>query len=186
MDKSFDRMWARLPDVLKSDDIKKLFIGLGSIFDLLEKEQEPYIYTEVLSKLSGEMLDKYGFSYGVPRRNLSDKSYINKILIERAKSEFIPTLDNFINIIKKVTGYRVDVTEGWNLPIEQKAMLKLLVTIPVHSDRDLIFDLDRLYSCGVKTEYELKQEKNVVFEVIGEHNITGIRNLNKLYETIEE
>lgn len=178
---AFERMWSRLPDVLKSDDLKKLYIALGSIFDLLEKEQEPYIYTEVLDKLSGEMLDNYGISYGVNRGNLVDEGYKNKIRIEEAKNNFIPTLNPYIELIKLVTGYRVEAVEGWNLNPPQKALMKLFITIPAGSDTDLLFDLDSIYSCGVKTIWEVSQESYIPYELIGEHNKTGIRNINKDY-----
>lgn len=181
---AFDRMWSRLPDVLKSDDIKKLYIALGDIFDLLEVEQQPYIYTEVLSELKGDILDKYGMSYGVHRDSLGDKAYKEKIKIEREKSNFVPTLNNMINIIKSVTGYRVEATEGWNLVPPEKAMMKFAIIIPAYSDPNLLFDLDKLYSCGDKTIWEVKQEKSVPFEFIGTHNKTGITNIYKGYEVV--
>lgn len=178
---AFERMWSRLPDVLKSEDIKKLYMASGEIFDLLEVEQQPYIYTEVLSELKGDMLDKYGMSYGVHRGNLIDEGYVNKIKIERAKSDFIPTLNNFIDIIKFVTGYRVEAYEGWLLNPPEKALMKLKITIPAGSNRDLLLDLDSLYSCGDKTIWEVRQESYIPLELIGEHNKTGIKNINKEY-----
>lgn len=181
---SFERMFSGLPEVLQTESIKKLYMSLGNIFDKLQAEREEYIYTDVMSELHSDMLDLYGKSYLVSRDGMKDEGYKNKIITERAKTNFIPLLDSYIDIIKNITGYEVEVTEGWALPIPKKALLSLVITIPPGSDQTLLFDLDSLYSCGVKTVWEVRQASYIPYELIGTHNDTGLRKLTKFKDKI--
>lgn len=144
---AFERMWSKLPEVLKSDDLKKMYVVLGDIFDRLELEQQDYIYTNVVSKIKNDMLDIYGKSYFVPRNQDDDATYKRRIQIADYKNSLVPTLDNFIEFTKNVTGYDVKAVEGWNLIPPQKALLKVDITIPAGDDNSLLHDLDGLYGC---------------------------------------
>ena len=182
MSKSFERMWGRLPETLQSESVEKLYTALSKIFDELEEKEKPYIYTSILTELKGKMLDVYGESYSVSRDGKNDENYRIKIKIEWLKNSFVPTLDNFINIIKEVTGYDVAIVEGWNLAEPKKALLNVELTIPSGADTDLLFDLDQLYSCGVKINFKTAQENYTPFEIIGEHKDNG---LIKIYNTFD-
>lgn len=182
MSKSFERMWGRLPETLQSESVEKLYTALSKIFDELEEKEKPYIYTSILTELKGKMLDVYGESYSVSRDGKNDENYRIKIKIEWLKNSFVPTLDNFINIIKEVTGYDVAIVEGWNLTEPKKALLNVELTIPSGADTDLLFDLDQLYSCGVKINFKTAQENYTPFEIIGEHKDNG---LIKIYNTFD-
>lgn len=176
---SFERMWAMLPDSLKSEDIKKIYMVVGKIFDELEEKEKPYIYTEVINELYGDMLDQYGNSFLVYREQRDDEAYKRRIEIENRKLSFVPLLDNFIKLIKDITGYRVDIVEGWQLENPQKALLNIDIVIPAGDDPTLLFDLDKIYSCGVKINWKVQQEEFYPWQLIGSHNNTGIRNLYK-------
>ena len=182
MSKSFERMWGRLPETLQSESVEKLYTALSKIFDELEEKEKPYIYTSILTELKGKMLDVYGESYSVSRDGKNDENYRIKIKMEWLKNSFVPTLDNFINIIKEVTGYDVAIVEGWNLAEPKKALLNVELTIPSGTDTDLLFDLDQLYSCGVKINFNIAQENYTPFEIIGEHKDNG---LIKIYNTFD-
>ncbi|MEE0138827.1 hypothetical protein, partial [Fusobacterium ulcerans] len=174
MSKSFERMWGRLPETLQSESVEKLYTALSKIFDELEEKEKPCIYTTILTELKGKMLDVYGESYSVSRDGKNDENYRIKIKMEWLKNSFVPTLDNFINIIKEVTGYDVAIVEGWNLTEPKKALLNVELTIPSGADTDLLFDLDQLYSCGVKINFKTAQENYTPFEIIGEHKDSGL------------
>ena len=182
MRKSFERMWNRLPETLQSESVEKLYTALSKIFDELEEKEKPYIYTEILSKLNGKMLDIYGESYSVSRDGKDDDNYKIKIKIKWLQDSFVPTLDNFINIIKEATGYEVVIVEGWNLEEPKKALLNVELTIPPGADTDLLFDLYQLYSCGVRINFKTAQENYTPFEIIGEHKDNG---LIKIYNTYD-
>ncbi len=182
MSKSFERMWGRLPETLQSESVEKLYTALSKIFDELEEKEKPYIYTSILTELKGKMLDVYGESYSVSRDGKNDENYRIKIKTEWLKNSFVPTLDNFINIIKEVTGYEVVIVEGWNLEEPKKALLNVELTIPSGADTDLLFDLDQLYSCGVRINFKTAQENYTPFEIIGEHKDNG---LIKIYNTYD-
>lgn len=176
---AFERMWARLPDVLKSEDIKGLYVGMGDIFDLLEIEQSPYIYINVLSQMSGSMLDLYGSNFGISRMGKDDSGFKRVLGIELAKLKFVPTLNNFIEFITKITGYQMRVTEGWKLDPPEKATLKVLITVPAGSDDSLLIDLKSLYSCGIKLDWVKTQESFAPWEYAGTHNDVGIDKIYK-------
>ncbi|HBJ79720.1 MULTISPECIES: hypothetical protein [Fusobacterium] len=176
---AFDRMWGMLPETLQSERIKKVYTVIGKIFDELEAKERPYVYTEVLSKLSGDMLDQYGNSFLVYREQRDDESYKRRIEIENRKLSFVPLLDNFIDLIKDITGYRVDITEGWKLEKPQKALLDVDIVIPAGDDPTLLFDLDKIYSSGIKINWKIQQEEFYPWQLVGHHNNTGIRNLHR-------
>lgn len=180
----FERMWARLPDTLKSESIKKFYSSIADILDYYEQKQEPYIYTRVISELKSGMLDIYGAQFGVFRNDLNDDAYKRKINIEKSKQNFVPTWNNFIGIVKYITGYEVYGMEGWRLDPPQNAVLNLEITIPAGSDQDLLFDLDKLYSCGVRIDWIVRQESYIPLELIGPHNYMGTKHIYKSKERI--
>ncbi|MGL6023781.1 MAG: hypothetical protein ACRC0F_04120 [Cetobacterium sp.] len=187
MSNSFERMWSRLPDVLKSPDTEKFYRCNARIFDTMEKEHKNYIYSNVFSKVNGELLDLFGLTFDIGRNGENDTEYRRRIKIEMAKLNFIPTLDNFINFITKITGYGINITEGWKLDNPRKALLTGLITIPAGNPSQLLFDLEKLYSCGVKLEFALKQESYTPFELVGNHNDTGLTKIYNDYKiNIEE
>ncbi|MGL6100037.1 MAG: hypothetical protein ACRC0G_10485 [Fusobacteriaceae bacterium] len=143
-------MWSKLPECLQSDDIKKYYMGISEIFDMLEREQVKDVYTSVLSKLKGKALDRFGECYGIKRKENSDVVYRSLILIETAKNKFVPTIDNYAKLINDVTGYSVTISEGWSLVPSEKALLKVFVTVAEGFDYDFFKELDNLYSCGAK------------------------------------
>lgn len=181
---AFERMWSKLPEVLQSEDIKKMYIVIADIFDKIELEQEDYAYTNVISKLKNDMLDVYGNSYFVPRNQNDDATYRRKIQIADYKNSMIPTLNNFIEFTKNVTGYDVKAVEGWNLVPPKKGVLKVDITIPAGADNSLLYDLDGLYACGCRIDWIVKQESFTPFEIVGNHNATGLTNIYKRKERI--
>ncbi|MGL5126142.1 MAG: hypothetical protein ACRC6U_09225 [Fusobacteriaceae bacterium] len=147
---AFERMWSKLPECLKSDDIKKYYIGISEVFDLLESEQTNKIYTSVLSKLEGGSLDVFGECHGVKRRENSDATYKTLVLLESAKSKFVPTLDNYMRLVQDATGHTITVIEGWGLVPVEKVALKIFVTVAEGIDYDFFTELDTLCGAGVK------------------------------------
>ena len=177
MNKITENMINKLPDVLKTKNIIELYEFLGNEFEKIENLIENNKYYSVVSKIKGTTLDGYGQQYLIYRDNFNDDNYKKAIYIEQMKRNFIPTLDKFISIINDVTGYKLVIKEGWKE--SEKAKLYLTLTIPQGFDENLLFDLDKLYSSGVELDITKLREAFKPKQVIGLHNYTGHRTINR-------
>lgn len=159
---SFERMWSKLPECLQSDDIKKYYMGISEIFDMLEKEQEKDVYTSVLSKLEGKALDAFGECEGVKRFEKDDLNFKKEICIQNFSRNMIPTIDSITKLVDIAAGNKSYVQEGWEFEYPENCALKLRINSDDGVDFKTFKKISEKCGDGVKVVFEVIYTKKYV------------------------
>lgn len=182
---NFERMWGKLPYVMRQENNEKLYRAMGNIFDDFDTQIALYENMHVVDLASGSQLDAIGYNIGVARvTGQSDETYRRRLKIFYSSVYFIPTLDNFQYIIKNIMGYYpMNVKEGWKYKNES-GLLELDVIIPEDDTDAVITDLDRLYSYGCRVIWNKYRRVKAAYNYIGDINTCGFTEIFHDLETI--
>lgn len=167
---NFSYMWAELPDCLKSETTRKIYISIAEVLDRYENKILAYKNMRNLDSAIGIKLDLIGEILDIKRRYRVDDEYRKQLRISKTALTFIPTMNNFINLLTGTLGYDCVINEGWTFG--EKAAIEV-VTNTIDSNLEILYDLDKIYSCGIKVIWRKVGEKHRIYEKIGDHNTTG-------------
>ena len=158
---NYDKLISYLPYVYqKENNLKNLKI-ISKEFDKFKVCMNSINKMWVISECSNEYLKYLGENIGVYKtQDQSFDIYRMKIKMKLYTLFFIPLLDNFIYFVENVTGYYAEnIKEGWTIdPNFESAVLNLDLVVPADASKELVTDLEYMYSAGVKVNTELYVE----------------------------
>ena len=133
----------------------------------------------VVEEAAGEYLDIIGNNLQVYRElNQTDSIYKTKIKMKLYNTYFVPLLDNLIDFVENVTGYYAEnVKEGWlQSPDFESGKMTMDLVVPYDYTKELLVDLESVYSAGVKLDVNAYVEAFTPMEGfgIGLFGLTGL------------
>ena len=150
---NYDKLISYLPYVYqKENNLKNLKI-ISKEFDKFKVCMNSINKMWVISECSNEYLKYLGENIGVYKtQDQSFDIYRMKIKMKLYTLFFIPLLDNFIYFVENVTGYYAEnIKEGWTVaPNFESAVLNLDLVVPADASKELVTDLEYMYSAGIK------------------------------------
>ena len=183
---NYEKLIQYLPDVYKKTNNLYFLQGISKQFDILEAQLESLNKTWLIDYAEEGYLDVIGGNIGIYRAYLqTDDIYRRRIKIAMYNLYFVPTLNNFIYLIEKIIGYQaLNIKEGWNLqaPFKESAVLQVEVVVPAGETQELLTDMEKIYSAGVRVDWKEQQEVFAIYEMFGEINNTGLQDIGKYYD----
>lgn len=155
---NFEFVWELIPGYLQKENNKKLLMSICKSLDYVEKTFDSIDKMWLISDASGDWLDLLGVLLKTPRKGMYDELYRKKLKSTLYSYYFVPTVDNFIQLVEGAMGYSVEnLKEGWKYKNES-GLLECDVVVPIGQTRDLLSDLQQLYTAGCRLEYNKLQE----------------------------
>ncbi len=162
---NFEFMWEKLPQIMRGENTRKYYKSISAIFDNFDSLIESGQYAHVIDYAAGGDLDILGRALGIPRGNYGDEAYRMRLRVYYYTFYFVPTLNNFLYLIRDVMGYYPEnVVEGWTKALNpESALLSIDVIIPAGADDNLLVDLDDIAAAGVRIDWTKIQETYAVY-----------------------
>ena len=182
---NFNEMWADLPAIMRKEEVEKLYIVMGQMFDDFDTLLESKQLTHIIDDAVGTELDAIGFNVGVLRETGQiDEVYRRRLKHFYSSVYFVPTLNNFYKMIHNVIGeYPSNIKEGWKYTGES-GFLEFDIIYPAEETIDLLGDLDRLYSAGCRLKWNRFRRVSAVYNQAGDYNSTGFTEIYDDSETV--
>ena len=149
---NYDFMLSYLPHYLsKNIRIQALFKAISLVFDDMDNNLSKLDRMWLVDEANGEFLDALGTLVGEQRNKSNDEAFRKRIKLAFRLTNFVPHLNNLLDICKFYTGLNPEVREGWAVDGEPA---RYDVDFIGNSDYnfDLIndLDLDKIAGAGVK------------------------------------
>lgn len=178
---NYEKLIQYLPDIYKKTNNLKLLQNISVAFDDIEASLKSLDKMWLIDYATYEYLEKIGANIGVYKTEDQDwEIYRRKIKIAMYNLYFIPILDNFIFFIENVTGYYAEnLKEGWQVaPDFESGVLNVDLVVPADATKELLTDIEKTYSAGVKVNFNNYVEVYAVYECLGDFSNVGIDDIS--------
>lgn len=169
---NFNYMFDKLPTILQTKNNELYYRALADIFANVENEIEKLELIHLIDSAFGSELDDIGSRILVFREGLNDEQYKRRIRLELYTIDFVPLMDNFIDLIQNVLLFTPTITEGWK--DGRNAELDVVLRIPPGETEAIFTDLDRVYSAGVKLNITTFQQAYAIYKDVAQYDETGV------------
>lgn len=169
---NFNYMYEKLPTVMQKENNELYYKALADVFANVETEIEKLELINLIDYATGTELDDIGSRVGVFREGYDDEQYRRRIRLQLNTLDFVPLLDNFIDLIQNVLLFTPTISEGWKNG--RNAELDVVLRIPPGETQAIFTDLDRIYSAGVKLNITTFQQGYAIYKDIAEYDETGV------------
>ena len=158
---NYEKLISYVPQIYHKENNLKVLKIISKEFDKFEICIKSLEKMYLIDSCTNEYLVYIGENIGVYKtQDQSFNIYRTKIKMKMYTLFFVPLLDNFINFVENVTVYYAEnVKEGWQVaPNFESGVLNLDLVVPADASKELITDLEKLYSAGVKVNTDLYVE----------------------------
>ena len=176
---NYEKLISYLPSIYQKTNNLKLMQSIAILFDKFDKDLASIDKMWVVEEATGEYLDIIGNNLQVYRElNQKDSVYKTKIKMKLHNTYFVPLLDILIDFVENTTGYYAEnVKEGWlTSPDFESGKMSMDLIVPYDYTKELLVDLESVYSAGVRLEVSTYVETFTPLEGFG-IGIFGLQGL---------
>ena len=167
---NYEKLISYLPSIYQKTNNLKLMQSIAILFDKFDKDLASIDKMWIAEKATGEYLDIIGNNLQVYRElNQTDSVYKTKIKMKLYNTYFVLLLDNLIEFVEEITGYYAEnVKEGWlTSPDFESGKMSMDLVVPYDYTKELLVDLESIYSAGVRLEVSTYVETFAPLEGFG-------------------
>lgn len=184
---NYEKLVSYLPDIYKKENNLKFLEIVAKSYDNFDNDIATLDKIWLLTEAQGEYLDILGANVGIYRTiNQTDSVFRRRIKLVMYNIYFIPILDNFINMIEGIIGYYAEnILEGWNLETDKESgVLCVDIVVPAEETQALLIDIEKIYSAGVRVNWNNLQEAFICYEPYGDLNTYGVQGIYKKFDRL--
>ena len=167
---NYEKLISYLPSIYQKTNNLKLMQSIAILFDKFDKDLASIDKMWVVEEATGEYLDIIGNNLQVYRElKQTDSVYKTRIKMKLYNTYFVLLLDNLIDFVENLTGYYAEnVKEGWlTSPDFESGKMSMDLVVPYDYTKELLFDLESIYSAGVRLEVSTYVETFAPLEGFG-------------------
>ena len=167
---NYEKLISYLPSIYQKTNNLKLMQSIAILFDKFDKDLASIDKMWIAEKATGEYLDIIGNNLQVYRElNQTDSVYKTKIKMKLYNTYFVLLLDNLIEFVEEITGYYAEnIKEGWlTSPDYESGKMSMDLVVPYDYTKELLFDLESVYSAGVRLDVSTYVEAFTPLEGFG-------------------
>ena len=167
---NYEKLISYLPSIYQKTNNLKLMQSIAILFDKFDKDLASIDKMWVVEEATGEYLDIIGNNLQVYRElNQKDAVYKTRIKMKLYNTYFVLLLDNLIDFVENLTGYYAEnVKEGWlTSPDFESGKMSMDLIVPYDYTKELLVDLESVYSAGVRLEVSTYVETFTPLEGFG-------------------
>ena len=167
---NYEKLISYLPSIYQKTNNLKLMQSIAILFDKFDKDLASIDKMWVVEEATGEYLDIIGNNLQVYRElNQKDTVYKTRIKMKLYNTYFVLLLDNLIDFVENLTGYYAEnVKEGWlTSPDFESGKMSMDLIVPYDYTKELLVDLESVYSAGVRLEVSTYVETFTPLEGFG-------------------
>ena len=167
---NYEKLISYLPSIYQKTNNLKLMQSIAILFDKFDKDLASIDKMWVVEEATGEYLDIIGNNLQVYRElDQTDSVYKTKIKMKLYNTYFVLLLDNLIEFVEEITGYYAEnIKEGWlTSPDYESGKMSMDLVVPYDYTKELLVDLESIYSAGVRLEVSTYVETFAPLEGFG-------------------
>ena len=167
---NYEKLISYLPSIYQKTNNLKLMQSIAILFDKFDQDLKSIDKMWVVEEAAGAYLDVIGNNLQVYRElNQTDSVYKTKIKMKLHNTYFVPLLDTLIDFVENITGYYAEnVKEGWlTSPDFESGKMTMDLVVPYDYTKGLLFDLESVYSAGVRLDVSTYVEAFTPLEGFG-------------------
>ncbi len=167
---NYEKLISYLPSIYQKTNNLKLMQSIAILFDKFDKDLKSIDKMWVVEEATGAYLDIIGNNLQVYRElNQTDSVYKTKIKMKLYNTYFVLLLDNLIDFVENLTGYYAEnIKEGWlTSPDFESGKMTMDLIVPYNYTKELLVDLESVYSAGVRLEVSTYVETFAPLEGFG-------------------
>ena len=167
---NYEKLISYLPSIYQKTNNLKLMQSIAILFDKFDQDLKSIDKMWIAEKATGEYLDIIGNNLQVYRElNQTDSVYKTKIKMKLYNTYFVLLLDNLIEFVEEITGYYAEnIKEGWlTSPDFESGKMSMDLVVPYDYTKELLFDLESIYSAGVRLDVSTYVEAFTPLEGFG-------------------
>ena len=167
---NYEKLISYLPSIYQKTNNLKLMQSIAILFDKFDKDLKSIDKMWVVEEATGAYLDIIGNNLQVYRElNQKDAVYKTRIKMKLYNTYFVLLLDNLIDFVENLTGYYAEnVKEGWlTSPDFESGKMSMDLIVPYDYTKELLVDLESVYSAGVRLEVSTYVETFAPLEGFG-------------------